>query len=484
MGNRATSARVARSEGVARLVAQLDDWAGGSGPLYRQLARAISAAVERGDLAPGARLPAERALAAAVSVSRGVVVAAYDELVVDGVIERRVGSGTFVAGAAVGSLPAGREGSELLGRLVDRAGAGDDLIDLSISIQHDDALVPEVAVATRGLAAVSAESPWGLPELRQRIAARVHAIGLPTVAEQVVVTTGAQQGISIAAGCWVRPGDRVVVDDPTNPGALAAFTAAGAQLRPVAVDRHGPVLAELAHELDAGPALAFFQSSVHSPTGARLSAHRRQAIARLLVEHRVPAVEDVALFAVDWAAGAPVAPVASLAPEHPIAVVGSYSKRFWAGLRVGFVRAPEPVAQRLVRVKATQDLGSSTVSQAVALALLDHPDHEAFLARRNAGLAARAALLAELVAEAVPGARVRVPDGGLSLWARLPRPVAPRLADACRAQGLVVATAAGLSARPGQHAERIRLTFALDEATLREAARRLGRAWSTLDDRV
>ena len=81
MENRSTSSRVDRSDGTARLVAALGDWSAGRGPLYRQLSRAVAALVERGELAGGARLPAERALAGAVAVSRGVVVAAYDELV-------------------------------------------------------------------------------------------------------------------------------------------------------------------------------------------------------------------------------------------------------------------------------------------------------------------------------------------------------------------------------------------------------------------
>ncbi|MCB0972669.1 MAG: hypothetical protein KDA97_14275, partial [Acidimicrobiales bacterium] len=83
-------------------------------------------------------------------------------------------------------------------------------------------------------------------------------------------------------------------------------------------------------------------------------------------EHRVPLVEDHAMFALDWGTDRLPPPIAAHAPDHPIAVVGSYSKRFWAGLRVGFVRAPGPVAARLVRVKATHDLGSSAVSQAMA----------------------------------------------------------------------------------------------------------------------
>src|SRR6478609_9658990 len=122
MSNRPTSDRVAPSSAIAPsrgdraassavAVGVLGDWTAGSGPLYRRLARAVAGAVERGDLEPRRRLPSERVLGPALAVSRGVVVAAYGQLVAEGIVVRQVGSGTFVAPAQVGALPAGREGS-------------------------------------------------------------------------------------------------------------------------------------------------------------------------------------------------------------------------------------------------------------------------------------------------------------------------------------------------------------------------------------
>ena len=476
MENRATSAKVARTAELQRLVDLLGDWSGATGPLYRHLARAIIAAVERGDLPRGARLPSERALARAISVSRGVVVGAYDQLVADDVIERRAGSGTFVAGSAGTGLPPGREGSGLVRRFVERERAP-EVIDLSISVLRDAPGLPRVRLDSTRLAIAGADSPWGLAELRERIASRLTAIGLASTAAQIVVTTGAQQGLSLAAGCWLRPGDEVAIDDPTYPGALSAVVAAGAVPVPVPVDAKGPVLSAFEAALQRRPALAYVQSGVHSPTGGRLSPHRRQAIAALVREHRVPLVEDHALYAVDWSGAPPPAPIASHAPEHPIAVVGSYSKRFWGGLRVGFVRAPEPVAARLVRMKATHDLGSSVAAQALALELLDHRDHDRYVARRNAELAAQAGLLVGLLRAELPTWRSTVPDGGLSLWVRLPEPVASRLAEVALRHGVAVATAEGLAADPGAHRDRLRLTFALPEAHLREAVARLAVAW-------
>ena len=477
MNDRSTSPIVARTWACEELVDHLGDWWLKTGPLYRLLARAIAAAVERGDLAHGARLPSERALAAATSVSRGVVVAAYDQLVADGLVVRRPGSGSYITGTPDLDLPPGREGSTLVGRLVDQ-GLSPTVIDLSISVLHDTDRLPHVAVSTDALGAAGVDSPWGLSTLRFRIAQRLTAIGLPSEPGQIVVTTGAQQGISIAAGCWVRPGDRVVVDDPTYPGALAAFVAAGAEARPVPVDHDGIVLAALEEALDERPALVYVQSGPHSPTGTRLSAGRRRVIAEWVAERRIPLVEDMALVSRDWSRLPSVRPIAAEKPEAPIAVVGSYSKRFWAGLRVGYVRAPLPVAHRLVRVKATHDLGSSTVSQAMAVGLLEHRDHAKFVDHRNRELAERCALLVGLLREHLPSWTCAVPQGGVSLWVQLPRPVGPSFAAAALLAGVAVATADGLSAHPSQHRDRLRLTFALPETDLREAVHRLEIAWS------
>ena len=471
------SALDVRAAAVDDLVVRLGAWASGNGPRFRLLARSLAGAVESGYLGGGARLPSERSLAKALAVSRGVVVAAYDELVADGLVQRRSGSGTFVHGSADPSLPRDREGSALVGRLVEARSA--DVIDLSISVLHETRWLPEVAVAPSDVAGVGVDNPWGLPGLRARVAADLTTAGLTTTVDQVLVTTGAQQGISIAAGCWVRPGDVVVVDDPTYPGALSAFAAAGARVLPVPVDRNGVVLADLERALVERPALVYLQSGPHSPTGGRLSAHRRSVIARWLVERRIPLVEDLALTSVDWSDEPSVAPIAAHAPQHPAAVVGSFSKQFWAGLRVGFVRAPALVAARLVRVKATHDLGSSTVSQAMALALLEHPHHDRSLVRRNRELARRCALLVDLLADALPSWRCDVPTGGLSLWVRLPAPVASRFAESALDHGVAVATADGLSATR-DHQDRLRLTFALQERDLRQAVDRLAAAWHSL----
>lgn len=291
MENRATSARVARSSAASGFIDQLGDWTAGNGPLFRQLARSIAGGVERGVLARGERLPAERVLATVLAISRGTAVAAYDQLVADGLVERRQGSGTYVRGYDPLRLPDGREGSGLVHRLVDRSVEPSELIDLSISVLSDAAALPAIEVTTRDLAGVVPDtglSPWGLRSLRTAVAEHVTRWGLPTVEGQIVITTGAQQAIGAAAACWLRSGDTVLVEDPTYPGALSAFAQAGARIVGVPVDGDGVRPSALRDALACRPSLAYLQPTLHSPTGAVLTAARRQQVGELLARAPYP----------------------------------------------------------------------------------------------------------------------------------------------------------------------------------------------------
>jgi DNA-binding transcriptional MocR family regulator len=480
MMNRATSAKVAPLD-------DLGDWSAGPGPLFRQLARAIASGIERGALAGGAKLPAERSLATMLSVGRGTAVAAYDLLVADGLVERRHGSGTYVVGNGDLALPAGREGTALVHRLVDRSSAASslDVIDLSISVVAEPAGFGRASLAATDLAALVPDtgySPWGLPALRAALAAHVSGWGLPTTDDQIVVTTGAQQAISAAAACWVRPGDTVVVDDPTYPGAVAAFAAAGARLVGVPVDRHGLRVGELEEAIRSSrPALVYLQTTVHSPTGSILGEHRRRRIAELVAEARVPTVEDLALADLAWSETRVPPPMASFAPGAAIAVVGSLSKLFWGGLRIGWVRAPSAVALRFARVKATQDLGSSAVSQVLATQLLAGGGADRAIAERRRQLRLRHDRLVTALGRELPSWSWSEPAGGLSLWLRLANGVrASAFAPIALRHGVAVATADALSPSPERWPDRLRISFSSPPAQLEEGVHRLARAWAAI----
>ena len=344
---------------------------------------------------------------------------------------------------------------------------------------HDASELPPVSLSSSELKAVEPDtgySPWGLTGLRRAVAEHVTGWGLPSVADEIVITTGAQQAISAAAACWLRPGDTVVVEDPTYPGAVAAFGQAGARLRGVAVDRSGVRVDELAAALADRPALVYLQSTLHSPTGVVLSDSRRRKIAALIRDARVPLVEDLALADLAWEPAPP--PIASYCTDASVAVVGSLSKLFWGGLRIGWVRAPASLAIRFANVKATQDLGSSAVSQVLAERLLRSlaAPGSTYVDRLHIQLRSRYETLTLALTERLPSWTWDRPAGGLSIWVQLPTPTAEAFAQAALRHGVAVATAPALSPST-RHTDRLRLSFSGPPELLEEGVRRLAETW-------
>jgi DNA-binding transcriptional MocR family regulator len=161
-------------------------------------------------------------------------------------------------------------------------------------------------------------------------------------------------------------------------------------------------------------------------------------------------------------------------------VVGSLSKLFWGGLRLGWVRAPAPLAIRFANVKATQDLGSSAVSQVLGerlLRSLDNPTGAQYVTRLHTQLRSRYETLAAALRTSLPSWTWDPPSGGLSIWVKLPTPTAEAFAQTALRHGVAVATAAALSPST-RHGDRLRLSFSGPPDVLQEGVVRLAAAWS------
>ncbi|HSL10133.1 MAG TPA: PLP-dependent aminotransferase family protein [Actinomycetota bacterium] len=466
---------------VARVLA---GWEAGDGPLYRRLASAISGAIADGSLPAGERLPTERSLATPVSVSRATVVAAYDALRDAGWVDRRQGSGTWVRHRGPAE-PFGQDRPGVVGRSSASFRAliegPTDAIEFTCAATPapdllDDALVRD---ALAGLQVATGDIGYhavGHPPLRRALAAHLSSWGLPTSEREVIVTSGAQQAIALTTELYTRPGDVVVVEDPTYLSALDRFAAAGVRLATVPVGPRGVRAAELAAAAaDRSPRLMYVIPTFHNPTGTLVPEDERREIARAADALRVPVVEDLTL--ADLSLGtSPPPPIASFAGDVPVLTIGSLSKLFWGGLRVGFIRGPEPVIQRLARMKLLADHGSSVVSQVVATALLGRV--EEYRERRQAFARDRYELLAELLRRHLPSWRWREPEGGLSLWVELPGADATAFADAAARRGVAVVPGPMTSANDA-FVDHLRLPFVLPPAAMEEGVRRLAEAWSS-----
>ena len=463
------------------VVHAVGDWLAFDGALFRRLADALAAAIERGDLPAGRCLPSERTLAPCVSVSRGTVVAAYGALQDRGLVERRRGSGTWVTGTVPSPVvdlrdaAAGIRSRRLTARTVP---SGGDVIDLGVSILLDADGVPDDALqldradlgrASRG----HGYQPLGVPALRRRLADLHTAAGLPTSADEIAITGGAQHAISLVGRLLLRPGERAVVESPTYPGAIDAFTRTGASLVAVASDGAGARVDQIA-KLAPSPALVYVMPSCHNPTGAIMPEGRRRALAAFADDHDVWVIEDNSLAHLVFDGPAPL-PIAAFSTAARVLTVGSLSKLVWGGLRVGWLRGPAPMINRIGRLRAADDFGNDTTSQVMALRAL--VDVERLADERRRTFSVRAALATQLLTRLLPSWEFVKPAGGLSLWVRLPVGTAETFAPVAARHG-VTFLPGGAASVDDAHPDWIRLSFVSPPAQLEEGLRRLARAWA------
>ncbi|MFG2899232.1 PLP-dependent aminotransferase family protein [Streptomyces zaomyceticus] len=475
------------------LVSRLGRWSAGRGPLYLLLAARLRRLVDEGALPPGALLPPDRRLAKALAVGRTTVVAAYDTLRQEGRLVRRQGSGTRVARPALAPAPPGEadtppgadspRGTETA-RVSETSNplflhlleAPDDVILLSCAAPAQPP--PELAEAYRSLVLPDGDlgyHPAGLGVLRAAVAARYTARGVPTGPERILVTTGAQQGLSLLTRLLLAPGDGVLVEAPSYPGALDLFREAAAVPLPVAVGPDGLDVAEAVRVMERHrPALAYVVARFQNPTGAvlpPLAGRRLVAAANAL---GVPLVDDEVLgdLAFDTA---PDSASPSLSAYGEVIAVGSLSKVVWGGLRIGWVRGPASLVARLARLKALHDLGCDVPSQLVAARLLD--DFAAVRAARLRTLRAGHAHLRAELARLLPSWSCAPATGGQTLWVRLPHGDGVSFAQLALRHGVAVLPGATADALGGS-VRRLRLHFLLPPETLTEAVRRLAAAWA------
>lgn len=448
---------------------RLGRWSSGRGPLYLLLAARLRELIDEGELPAGELLPPDRVLAGALAVGRTTVVSAYEQLRMDGRIVRRQGSGTRVAGdpGPIATTTAAPMFLYHLERQDDRT--------ILFACAAPAAPPPEVADAyaliaprLRAIRHDIGYFPAGLPALRAAIAARYSRQGLPTEPDDVLVTNGGQQALSLLARAFVRPGDRVAVEAPTYPGALEAFREHAPVFRALGLGLAG--FAALARK--DRPALAYVIPTFHNPTGFVLPVLERQRLAADAEAAGVPLIADEV--PADLAFPGEETPPLMTGPA--VINLGSLSKSIWGGLRIGWIRAPAPLIARLARIRAVQDIGGDTPTQLAAVELLGRLQQ--ICARRAPELERCHDALVDDMARVLPDWEVPAVRGGQTLWVRLPYGDGDSFAQAAMRHGVAVLAGSGLDASGGS-ADRIRLHFRLPANVQADAVCRLAATWRT-----
>lgn len=457
---------------LARLVGDFD-----RAPAYRGLCAALQELIGDGRIPIGTRLPSERAVTEALGVSRTTVTRAYSDLVAAGFATAKQGSGTYAAAPIER-----RRAHERILQPLGMPQPSDDLIDLGCAAS---AATPGVAAAyERALARLPSYLsndgylPSGLTELRAHVADAFVERGLPTEAEQIVVTSGALSAIAIVARAMTRPGDRLMIESPVYSNAIESLRLGGARL--VSSPLADP-LGETGWDLDGveatlrqtSPHLAYLIPDFQNPTGFLMSEADRDRYAAALRATRTIAIVDETLQATSHTGDPMPAPFARFEPDT--ITVGSASKMFWGGLRVGWIRAPRAHVDRIVAARVRLDLGTSLVDQLVVAELMTAKQE--VLGRRRAHMVAQRDALVDALREHVPTWRFRPPAGGLSLWVQIPTGSATRLAADAEGRGVYIAPGPVFTVEGGSDSW-LRIPFAKPEHELLEAVRRVAAVWS------
>ncbi|WP_437876961.1 PLP-dependent aminotransferase family protein [Sorangium sp. So ce513] len=478
-----------------------------SAPLHRQVYQALRGAIFAGRLRPGSKLPSTRALAAHLGVSRNTVLGAYAQLLAEGYLRGRIGSGTYVADAPPEHLllarrePAPQPSPSPCAAALSRRGAlvadapspfrrasapphGPSGWAFQVGVPAFDAFP---AVAWGRLMSRRWDRSWrallppheaqGYAPLRRAIADYlVTARGVRCTPEQVIVVSGAQQAISLAAEVLLDPGDPVWVEDPGYTAARGALVALGAVPVPVPVDDEGlDVTAGVRRAASAR--LAVVTPSHQFPLGVTMSLGRRLALL------------DWARSAGGWVfeddydsefryAGRPLAALQGLSPDARVIYAGTFSKVLWPSLRLGYLVVPEGLVDAFVAARALADVSSPSLEQAVLADFMAEGHFARHVRRMRVLYERRQAALVAAAARELPGLlEVRPAPAGMHLLGWLPPGRADRdAAERAAANGVRCVALSELRIDPAGRGALLLGYAAVPEDAIEEGVRRLAAA--------
>jgi DNA-binding transcriptional MocR family regulator len=416
----------------------------GSGiPLYRQIVRQMRDMILAGTLPPGFHLPPERRLAEALGVTRTTVINAYEELKAEGFATAHVGRGTVVLSPRHPSTPAdtthmmawnrlfreetARPPDPLLRDLLDLT-TKEGIISFAVGVPSRE-LIPlnlfrssvHQILDEAGAEALHHTPTEGHPPLRESLSRWLSARGIRCSQEEMLVLSGSQQGLHLAARLLVHPGDTVIVEEPSYFGGLEAFRRAGARMIGIPVDDQGMRVDLLEAILERHrPKLIYTLPTFQNPSGMEMSLERRNRLLALASARGVPVLEEDPYSELRYD-GAPIPSLKALDTSGVVLYLATSSKILFPGLRIGWLAAPKPVIRQCTLLKQSEDLHTNTLGQFVLDRLLREGLLEQHLEKlRNVYRKNRDLMEAALRRHAPQGMTWNSPRGGFYFWCLLP----------------------------------------------------------------
>jgi len=398
---------------------------------YKSLVDVFAADIRSGRLPPGARLPTHRQLAATHGLALVTASRVYAELEAMGLVSGETGRGTFVRET---SLPSG------LG--IDQPDVAQGMVDLNFNYPSSPGQAEQLRTALRQLALsgdleslLRYHPHAGRLHERAAVARHLAARGLRVSAEQVLIVSGAQHGLTVVLMAFLQPGDVIAADALTYPGFKVLAQALHLEVVPIPVTDQGPDLDALEQLCRSRPVRAVYSMpTLHNPMGWVMAADQREQLVSIARQHDLLIIEDAAYA---YLAEKAPPPLAELAPERTLYVSG-LSKSVAAGLRVGFVAAPMPRVAALERTIRATTWNTPGVLTAIATAWIEDGTVARLEVQKRKDAQARQAMADELLV----GLRTVRHPSSFFLWLPLPEEArADQIAMALMREQISVSTA-------------------------------------------
>lgn len=415
-------------------------------PLYKQIKDYLQQGILSGSLAADTRLPASRQLAHDLGVNRITVENAYAELEAEGLVFSKLGSGTYVLTPdPLLSLP--KSNSDAPWPLWQQSVLAQDKVTRSkvSDLKRDAALHPQLisfasgigdanlfpaedirkalqSVMRRdGIAALDYGERSGYGPLRESIAHILASQGIQTLPENILITAGSQQALSLVSQLLLNPGDVILVESPTYSGALDLFHALGFKVVGIPVDAQGMQVEGLEKLLQQyHPRLIYTIPNFHNPTGTCLTTPRRRQLLVLADRYNIPIIEDDFVGDLRYEGHTQPA-LKALDPGGCVIYISTFSKMLMPGLRVGFIAANGPVYDFLVNFKRIHDVATSALVQRALEAYVTVGRYQTHLRRSCQIFRKRRDVMIAAIQRHLPaGVHFDIPQGGLFIWLQLP----------------------------------------------------------------
>lgn len=442
----------------------------GAGPAYSRLAQRIRYAILDGRVPLGVKLPGERRLADQLGVARITVSHAYDLLREEGYVSSQSGSGSITA-LPCGSTPAP------LGSVYDPS-----LLDMAAStVPAHPYLAPAYRQAMESLPALLPTTGYetrGLDRLCVSVSETYRQAGVAIDVEDLLITQGAQHALALVLRAFLKPGDRVAIEQPSYPNAIEAFVRAGAQLKAYPVETDGWAIDELVRDLGKGMyKIAYLIPDHQNPTGAVMSARDRERVIDAARKGGALVIFDECIREIWFERPPPIADPPS--GRGHVLRLGSVSKLFWGGLRIGWIAGPRALIDQVHAVRASIDLGAPPLEQLTTQVLLSEFEDAADL--RRAELRDQHDYLNRAVLSRFPDWQSAPIKGGLALWLRLPGASSTALAGQARDLGLKLEPGHRFTVHGGGE-QTLRLPYAREPEVIDTALDLLSEAWSKVEE--